>query len=76
MNDLIRDFQTYLTAERNVSEHTRIAYTSDLEEFAEFLHKNNFIKNRDEIAGVETETIRSYLGYLFRQKVKKVIGES
>ncbi|PKN67667.1 MAG: tyrosine recombinase XerC [Deltaproteobacteria bacterium HGW-Deltaproteobacteria-12] len=72
MNDLIRDFQTYLTAERNVSEHTRVAYTSDLEEFAEFLQKNNFISKRDEIAGVETETIRSYLGYLFRQKVKKV----
>jgi len=72
MNDLIRDFQTYLTAERNVSEHTRVAYTSDLEEFAEFLQKNNFISNRDEIAGVETETIRSYLAYLFRQKVKKV----
>jgi integrase/recombinase XerC len=72
MNDLIWDFQTYLTAERNVSEHTRIAYIGDLEEFVEFLQRNNFIKNRDGIAGVETETIRAYLGYLFRQKVKKV----
>lgn len=72
MNDLIRDFQTYLTTERNVSGHTRMAYMGDLEEFAEFLQKNNFIKNRDEIVKVETETIRAYLGYLFRQKVKKV----
>lgn len=72
MNDLIRDFQTYLATERNVSEHTRIAYMGDLEEFAEFLQKSNFIKNRDEIVKVETETIRAYLGYLFRRKVKKV----
>jgi integrase/recombinase XerC len=72
MNDLISDFQTYLSAERNVSEHTRVAYISDVDEFAEFLQKNNFIHNRNEIAGIETETIRSYLGYLFRQKVKKV----
>ena len=72
MNDLIGDFQIYLTAERNVSDHTRVAYIGDLEEFAEFLQKNNFIKNRDGIANVETETVRSYLGYLFRQKVKKV----
>ncbi len=72
MDDIIRDFQTYLTAERNVSEHTRVAYMGDLEEFVEFLQNNNFIKNQDGIAGVETETIRAYLGYLFRQKVKKV----
>lgn len=72
MNDLIADFQTYLTAERNVSEHTRTAYISDLEEFVEFLQTNNFIKNRDGLATVGTETIRAFLGYLFRQKVKKV----
>ena len=74
MDDLIRDFQTYLQVERNVSGHTRDAYMADLEEFVEFLQRNNFIKNRDEIASVETETIRAYLGYLFRRKVKKVTG--
>lgn len=72
MNDLIRDFETYLTTERNVSEHTRLAYIGDVEEFAEFLQRNNFIKNCDGILNVETETVRAYLGYLFRQKVKKV----
>ncbi len=72
MNEPIYDFQTYLTTERNVSEHTRIAYMGDLEEFAEFLQKNSFIKNREGIVIVEMETIRTYLGYLFRQKVKKV----
>lgn len=72
MNDRIRDFQTYLSTERNVSEHTRIAYIGDVKEFTEFLQKNNFIKNGDGILNVQTETVRAYLGYLFRQKVKKV----
>ena len=71
MNDRIRDFQTYLSTERNVSEHTRTAYIGDVEEFIEFLQNNNFIKNSDEILNVPTDTVRAYLGYLFRQKVKK-----
>ncbi|OPY86946.1 MAG: Tyrosine recombinase XerC [Smithella sp. PtaU1.Bin162] len=67
MNNLIRDFQTYLTAERNVSEHTRLAYIADLEEFEEFLQEN-----KGDIVTAEMETIRSYLGCLFRRKLKKV----
>ena len=62
MDDLIRDFQTYLQVERNVSGHTRNAYMADLEEFIEFLQRNNLINNQDGIAGIETETIRAYLG--------------
>jgi integrase/recombinase XerC len=72
MADLIGDFRTYLTAERNVSEHTERAYVDDLEEFVKFLQENNFIKNREGITSVEKEAIRTYLGYLFRQKLKKV----
>lgn len=67
MNNLIRDFQTYLTAERNVSEHTRLAYIADLEEFEEFLQEN-----KGDIVTAEMENIRSYLGCLFRRKLKKV----
>ncbi|MEQ8152541.1 MAG: tyrosine recombinase XerC [Smithellaceae bacterium] len=72
MNDHIRDYQTYLTSERNVSEHTRMAYIKDVEEYAEFLQKNNFIDNIDGILNVAADTVRAYLGYLFRRKVKKV----
>ncbi len=71
MNDLIRSFQTYLTAERNVSENTRMAYIGDLEDFAEFLYAKNYIKNNDEIINIGTETIRAYLVYLFQQRVRK-----
>jgi len=72
MNDQIRDYQAYLTSERNVSEHTRMAYIKDVEEYAEFLQKNNFIDNIDGILNVAADTVRAYLGYLFRRKVKKV----
>lgn len=72
MNELIRGFETYLTSERNVSENTRMAYIGDLEDFTEYLYKNGYIRNGQEIVNIEAEAIRTYLGYLFRQKVKKV----
>jgi integrase/recombinase XerC len=72
MGNIIQDFQIYLEVERNVSAHTRVAYIADIQEFARFLHNNNFIKSQDEIINVEPENIREYLSYLYRQKVKKV----
>lgn len=72
MGNIIQDFQIYLEVERNVSAHTRIAYIADIQEFTRFLHNNNFIKSQNEIINVETENIREYLSYLYRQKVKKV----
>ena len=72
MGNIIQDFQIYLEVERNVSAHTRTAYIADIQEFACFLHNNNFIKRQDEIIDVEPENIREYLSYLYRQKVKKV----
>ena len=72
MGNIIQDFQIYLEVERNVSAHTRVAYIADIQEFARFLHNNNFIKSHDEIINVEPENIREYLSYLYRQKVKKV----
>jgi integrase/recombinase XerC len=72
MENLIQDFQVYLEVERNVSVHTRKAYIADIQEFTRFLHSNSFIKKMDEIIKMEPETIRAYLGYLYRQKVKKV----
>jgi integrase/recombinase XerC len=72
MDDFIRDFQIYLTVERNVSEHTRRAYADDIKEYVKFLHGNDFIKSQHDIPGVEPDTVRAYLGYLYRQKIKKV----
>ena len=72
MGNIIQDFQIYLEVEKNVSAHTRVAYIADIQEFAHFLHNNNFIKSQDEIINVEPENIREYLSYLYHQKVKKV----
>jgi len=72
MGNIIQDFQIYLEVERNVSAHTRVAYIADIQEFARFLHNNNFIKSQDEIINVGPETIREYLSCLYRKKVKKV----
>jgi len=72
MGNIIQDFQIYLEVEKNVSAHTRIAYIADIQEFARFLHNNNFIKSQDEIINMGPETIREYLSCLYRKKVKKV----
>ncbi len=72
MGNIIEDFQNYLEVERNVSAHTRIAYLADVQDFADFLYKNNMVKDKDEIIKVESEVIRKYLSCLYRQKVKKV----
>jgi integrase/recombinase XerC len=72
MDNLIDDFQTYLRVERNVSQHTCRAYTDDVMEFIHFLKENDYIRERSEIFGIEADTVRAYLGFLFRQKIKKV----
>ncbi len=72
MGNLIQDFQIYLEVERNVSYHTQKAYIADVQEFSHFLQSNSFIKKKDEVINIESEAIRAYLGYLYRQKVKKV----
>lgn len=61
-----------MEVEKNVSAHTRTAYIADVQEFSRFLDDNNFIKKEDEIINAKPETIREYLSYLYRQKVKKV----
>ena len=72
MGNFIQKFQIYLEVERNVSSHTQKAYIADVQEFSHFLQNNSFIKKNDEVINIEPEAIRAYLGYLYRQKVKKV----
>jgi integrase/recombinase XerC len=72
MSDFIGDFQTHLTVERNVSSHTCRAYIDDIKEFNRFLQENEYIRNGSGLAGIELETVRAYLAYLFRQQIKKV----
>lgn len=72
MNEMTREFQNYLSVERNVSENTILAYIGDIKEYIDYLQKNGYLKDNKELSDMEPETIRDYLGYLFRQKLKKV----
>jgi integrase/recombinase XerC len=71
MENLVQDFQTYLKVERNVSPHTQQAYIADVQEFIQFLKTSGLVKN-DKAQNADAEAIRSFLGHLHRQKVKKV----
>jgi len=51
---MIEHFKNYLEVERNVSEHTRIAYLADVNEFFHYLIENNLIKEGN-ITAVSTE---------------------
>ena len=72
MGNMIRDFQTYLDVEKNVSEHTKTAYIADIQEFAQFLVEHQFVRQPDEIASTQPETLRHYLAVLYKKKMKKV----
>ncbi|HQI24885.1 MAG TPA: tyrosine-type recombinase/integrase, partial [Smithella sp.] len=72
MGNMIRDFQTYLDVEKNVSEHTKTAYIADIQEFARFLVEQQFVRQPDEIISTQPETLRHYLAVLYKKKMKKV----
>ncbi len=72
MKDLLADFRTFLDVERNVSEHTRVAYLTDIEEFNEFLQSRDSISAHTTLLDVNTDTMRGYLAYLHSRKLKKV----
>lgn len=64
---MIRDFQTYLDVEKNVSEHTKTAYIADIQEFARFLVEQQFVRQPDEIVSTQPETLRHYLAVLYKK---------
>ncbi len=72
MKDLIADFRTFLEVQRNVSEHTRRAYITDIEEFSSFLIRQENTSSQKTILDVQTENIRAYMAYLYSRKLKKV----
>jgi integrase/recombinase XerC len=72
MEDLIADFRTFLEVQRNVSEHTRRAYLTDINEFGAFLISQENISAHKKISTAQTETIRAYLACLYGRKLKKV----
>ncbi len=72
MKDLLADFRIFLDVQRNVSEHTRRAYLTDVEEFNEFLTSVENPSAQKQMLDAQTETMRAYLAYLYGRKLKKV----
>jgi integrase/recombinase XerC len=71
MKDLFADFRTFLDVARNVSEHTRKAYLTDLEEYGAFLAGPQNGSAQKTIRDAPTESIRAYLAHLHGRKLKK-----
>jgi len=72
MKDLLADFRTFLDVERNLSDHTRTAYLTDIEEFNAFLQSQENSTAHKAILDAQMETIRGYLAFLYGRKLKKV----
>ena len=72
MKDLLDDFRTFLDVERNLSEHTRRAYLTDLEEYIHFLQSGENRSAYKTIPDAQMETIRAYMAFLYGRKLKKI----
>ncbi|MDO9465003.1 MAG: tyrosine recombinase XerC [bacterium] len=59
LNSNVQEFITYLEIERNVSEYTIKAYSSDIKQFLEFLKSN-----KEELGNITHRTIRKFLAHL------------
>ena len=70
----IMDFETHLVVERNLSPYTRKNYLIDLRQFSAFLESGD-VSGTDaagEVSRIDHLMIRSFLGSLYRKKIKKV----
>jgi len=72
MKDLFADFRIFLDVERNLSDHTRMAYLTDIEEFNAFLQSEENKTAHKALLDAQMETIRAYLAFLYGRKLKKV----
>ncbi len=75
VDQAIRDFENHIVMERNLSPHTRRNYINDIRQFQEFLSENNmFIEkgNSGPHIPIDHMTLRAFLAFLYRQKVKRV----
>jgi len=75
MDELLREFDLHMDLERNLSTHTRKNYLIDLNQFRIYLEENHctteYFKNNP-WQHVDYIMVRSFLGALYRKKVKKV----
>lgn len=74
MQQLMADFEQHLAVERNLSAHTRRAYSQDLEEFRVFLEQDSSPSAAIRVTDVDTLLLRRYLAYLHRKNSRSTIA--
>lgn len=75
MEHAIRAFSNHIEIERNLSPHTKRSYVNDVKQFQQFLLRNGISVRKggnDKRIDVDQMTIRAFLAYLYRKKIKKV----
>lgn len=75
MDQAIRDFESHIETERNLSPHTRRNYITDIRQFQAFLSENNINVeggSSDRHIRIDHMVLRAFLAYLYRRNVKKV----
>ncbi|OPY84047.1 MAG: Tyrosine recombinase XerC [Syntrophus sp. PtaU1.Bin208] len=75
MDELTRGFDRYMDLERNLSAHTRKNYLDDLGQFKRYILENYGPTKDFSVSPwqhVDYLMVRSFLGTLYRRKVKKV----
>ncbi|MBN2516068.1 MAG: tyrosine recombinase XerC [Deltaproteobacteria bacterium] len=75
MENAIRAFSNHIEIERNLSPHTKRSYVNDVKQFQQFLLGNGISVRKggnDKHIDVDQMTIRAFLAFLYRKKIKKV----
>ena len=68
MSESVQKFITYLTVERNSSEHTAAAYMRDIKQFCQLVFDD---ENFDNFSAVEADHARIFVVKLFEMKTGK-----
>jgi tyrosine recombinase XerC len=70
MNEAVRTYLEYIGSERHYSPHTLAAYEDDLNQFFDFL-KREEKKSKIDLAAIDHRAIRNFLGYLLEKGISK-----
>ncbi|MDP2838898.1 MAG: site-specific integrase, partial [Syntrophales bacterium] len=72
LEQAIDEFGRHMKVERNLSEHTRDGYLTDLKQFQTFLKTREVSGGTDEAIPIDPMVIRSFLASLYRGNCRKV----
>jgi len=73
MQELIKQFTTYIADERNLSPHTRVAYLQDLGEFQCFLERHGG-SSKETLVRLDNILLRRYLAELHKRNQRTSIA--